>query len=98
MPFDAIIVKKGPRTHTNVVVGSGSATQLTTPSSNRKSVTFQNLGSVTVYLGKSDVAASSTTQGYALFAGASLCDTDSNDEWYGITASSTASVHVIEVN
>lgn len=86
---------KGGRVPSNVSV-TGTATLLIA-SGGRKSVTFQNQGSVDVYLGASGVTTSGATAGYKLAAGASITDTGSNDAWYGITAGTTANVHVIAI-
>lgn len=91
-----VVPKKGTRTHTNVTVDT-SADLIVAANGNRKSVVIQNNGAVTVYLGKSNVAASSTNQGYALAAGQTFVDNASTEAWHGITASSSATLHVIEV-
>ena len=68
---------------------------------NRTLLTFTNNGSVTVYLGGSTVSSSAFV--YALPAGEWVQFTqDDGDaaprmQWYGVTASSTASVSVGEV-
>lgn len=87
---------KGKRTHTNVTATTAAGV-LVAANGNRKTVTFQNKGAVTVFLGKSDVATSGSAGGYALFAGASFTDNASTEAWYAIAASSTTVVHVIEV-
>lgn len=88
--------KKGPRTQTNVSVTT-SATLLNTGKPSRKSVTFQNTGSETVYVGPSTVTNSGANRGFALFAGTSFTDTASDGDWYAISTSTTNIVHVIEV-
>lgn len=87
---------KGNRTHTNVTVTT-TAALLVAANGNRKSVTIQNQGSVTVYLGKEDVTTTGATRGFALLADHTFTDNASNGLWWAVAASSTAVVHVIEV-
>lgn len=83
------------------VTASTTAVQLATNSSRRTLITFANNGSVTVYLGGSDV--SSTAFLWPLAAGETVQFTGEGGDispqmmWYGRTASSTASVSVGEV-
>jgi len=100
---DHITPRKGTPTATNVTVGASEpillveAAGLIGPEASRKSVMFQNQGAVTVFIGGEAVATSGANRGYALFAGASFTDNSTATAWYGIAASSTAIVHVIEV-
>ncbi len=86
---------RGSKTVTAVSCTSGSATQVLAANDNRKSASLKNTGAATVYLGLSDVTINT---GYPLAAGESLTDGVSLDAWYGITASGTADVRVIEVS
>lgn len=85
----------------NAVTVSSTATLLCDGHPNRTLVTFTNNGAVTVYLGGSAVTSSAFV--YALPAGEwvqfTMEDGDAAPKmrWYGITASSTASVSVGEV-
>lgn len=85
----------------NAVTVSTSVTQLALNTSRRTLLTFTNNGSVTVFLGGS--AVTSTSFLWPLAAGETVQFTsDGGDvspqmKWYGITASSTASVSVGEV-
>lgn len=59
-----------------------------------QSLVFYNNGSVTVYLGGSDVT---TSNGFPIAAGSSSPGlNDTAEAWYGITASSSADVRVLE--
>lgn len=83
------------------VTVSTTATQLCDGSPNRTLVAFTNNGSVTVFLGASDVSSSAFL--YPLPAGEWVQFTNENGDhapgarWYAVTASSTASVAVGEV-
>jgi len=90
--------RKGTAVRTNVTVESSGSGVLVSGNPNRKSIIFQNQGSVTVFLGGLDVAVSGASRGYALFAGASFTDDATDKEWWGIAASSTAIVHILEVS
>lgn len=95
--FSIVTPRKGARRASVVTAGSGPAL-LAAADRNRKSLTMQNQGSVTVYLGGPAVASSGADRGYALFAGATLTDNASDDAWYALAASDTAIVHVIAVS
>lgn len=58
---------------------------------------IRNLGSVSIFLGGSDVTSSGATMGWEVAAGAEFTDSISNGDIYVITASSTAVVQVWEV-
>lgn len=83
------------------LTASTTATELCGGSPNRTFLSFTNNGSVTVYLGASDVSSSAFV--YPLPAGEWVQFTSENGDhapgarWYGVTASSTASVAVGEV-
>ena len=96
MPVDVVSPLKGLRVETNVTVG-GSPTLLAKQNGNRKSITFQNQGGSTVFIGYANVAASGANTGYALFTGTTFTDNASDGEWWGITSGSML-VHVIEVS
>lgn len=89
--------RKGTPTMNNIVVGSGAAVQLIKPNRNRISVMFQNQGTVNVFLGTSTVTASGTTTGYLLAPGTIFTDNATNVDWWGIAASASANVTVMEV-
>jgi hypothetical protein len=72
-----------------------TATELKAANANRKVIVLYNAGSPTVYLGKDNTVTSST--GLPLVEGASLTDEYSTDAWWGITASGTGDIRVIEV-
>ena len=80
---------------------SSSVTELCGGQPNRTLVTFTNNGAVTVYLGGSTVSSSAFV--FALPAGEWVQFTREDGDhapmmrWYGVTASSTASVAVGEV-
>jgi hypothetical protein len=95
--YDVVELRKGLRTQTAPSVTSGAATQIAAKNPSRKSITIQNQGSVTIFLGASNVSATGATTGYALFAGLTLTDTASTDEWWAISASTTTTLSVIEV-
>ena len=62
----------------------------------RKSALIVNNGTQTVYL---DVANTvSTTASIPLLTGASLTDSTSTDAWYGLAASTTGDLRVVEVS
>ncbi len=100
---DMITPRKGTPVASNVTVGASDPILLIPdsgyigPDAARKSVMFQNQGSVTVFIGGEAVSTTGANRGYALFAGASFTDNSSNAAWYAIAASSTAVVHIIEV-
>jgi hypothetical protein len=87
MSFSLITPRKGHRIQTNVTVG-GTAVKLADANKNRKSITLQNKGGGTCYLGGPDVTTSGPTQGYALFTGATLVDNASDEEWWAISGGS----------
>lgn len=97
MSFTSVTSRKGSPTRTNVTVQSSGSGLVVAANGNRKSLLFQNQGSVTIFLGGPDVAISGASRGYALFAGASFTDDATATEWWAIAASSTAILHVEEV-
>jgi hypothetical protein len=94
--MEQIVPRKGARNLTNVVV-SGSAVRLALANPNRKSITFQNQGSATVFLGGPTVTASGGASGYALFAGTTFCDNATDGEWWAISGGTANNVNVMEV-
>lgn len=92
-----------PSVIANEVTASTTATMLCDGQTRRRNLTFTNNGAVTVYIGPSDVTTSAFFR--ALEAGDVLEftrgaggeDPSAENRWYGITASSTASVAVGEV-
>jgi hypothetical protein len=94
--FSLVVPRKGNRAHTNVTAGSVIA-QLASYNKNRKSITFQNQGAATVFIGDATVTATGSTTGYSLFAGTTFTDNASDGAWYVIMASGNANINVIEV-
>ncbi len=88
---------KGTPTRTNVTTTTSRA-QIVTANANRKSVLFQNQGSVTIFLGGPDVDITGASRGYALFAGTTFTDDATLSEWWAIAASDTAILHIEQVS
>ena|SRR5690242_738773 len=87
--------KQGQKsTHTNVSVGV-TATQILPLNSNRKSCVIFNNSAVTVFVGPDNTV--TTGNGLGIPTQSTLTDPDSIDAWFGIVASGTADVRVIEV-
>ncbi len=75
---------------------AGQGMLLLAANANRISALIVNNGAQTVYL---DVANTvSTTASVPLLTGASLTDNSSNDAWYGLAASTTGDIRVIEAS
>jgi hypothetical protein len=81
--------------------GADAVTPIVAPTANKPRDgshprhTVVNHGSVTVFLGPSNVTSST---GIPLYAGYSYtCDLDRNEQLFGITASSTADVRCLQV-
>lgn len=72
-----------------------TATLLLAANPARATAMLVNNGTATVFLGKD--ATVTTTTGIPLAAGASLVDDRSSDAWYGILATGTGDVRVLEV-
>jgi hypothetical protein len=72
-----------------------SATLVLAANTSRKTATIYNNGSVTVYLGKD--ATVTTANGLPLPVGATLEDDSTTSAWYGITASGTGDLRIVEV-
>lgn len=83
--------KSAPKT---VTVTTG-ATSIQVLNANRNSIAIANEGSVTVFVGVDSSV--TTANGFPIPAGGSLSDDQSTDAWFGIVASGTADVRVIEV-
>ena len=64
-------------------------------SSKRIALTLRNAGSVTVYLGKDATVTSAS--GYPLKVDEVMTDDNSSDAWWGITASGTGDIRMMEV-
>lgn len=83
-------------TKTTAAVSVGStATLILAANADRERALIVNNGSQTIYLGKDNTV--TTANGLPLAAGASLEDDRTSDAWYGIVASGTADVRVLEV-
>jgi hypothetical protein len=86
----------GSRRLTVVAVGA-TAVKIAAAHANRKGpVLIQNQGSSPVFLGPATVAAAGANVGYSLAAGATYTDVPSGDELWGITASGTCTVVLVE--
>jgi hypothetical protein len=86
----------GSRRLTVVAVGT-TAVRIASAHANRKGpIQIQNQGTTTVYLGPSTVAAAGASVGYSLAAGGTYTDVPSGDELWGITASGTCNVVLVE--
>lgn len=83
--------KRGGGTPESVTVTS-LATLLAAENPKRVAILMQNLGSVDVYLGDSNVTIAT---GIRLAAGQTYSDNHTVRAWYGITASATADVRVL---
>ena len=70
------------------------ATLLIAARTNRKALIIQNNSAGDIYIGGSGIT---TSTGLKLAAGATFSDYVTSAAWYGIVASSTANVRVIEV-
>jgi hypothetical protein len=85
--------QRGRKTPSAVTVTSAGTLVLAAASTTVRSVLIVNNGAVTVYMGPATVT---TANGIPLAPGQSLSDKDSLDAWYGITASDSAEVRVLE--
>jgi hypothetical protein len=73
-----------------------SADLILAANADRVTALIVNNGSVTVYLGKANTV--TAANGLPLVAGATLEDGESGSAWYGITASGSSDVRVLEVS
>ena len=80
----------------STVAPNGTATSVVAVNANRASFLIYNSGSVTVYLGQSNIV--TTSDGIPLLPNASLEDTESKDSWYAITGGSTGNLRVVETS
>lgn len=85
--------KRGTKSFSQVSAGS-SAVQIVATNSNRASLLIFNAGSEIVYLGKTNSV--TTSDGIPLYPLSNLEDSESYDSWFGITASSTSDLRVVE--
>jgi hypothetical protein len=99
-----IIDKSGGATENVGLTGSktssdpaptSTATLVLAANAGRKACIIQNVGTVNCYLGATSGV--TTSNGLLLRAGEELADDTSVDDWYGITASGTADLRVVEV-
>lgn len=88
--------RKGTKSAPAAKAPTTAALLLLASNASRISALLSNAGSVTVYLGRGNSVAATT--GIPLAPGASLTDTDSTDDWWGITASGTGDIRVLEVS
>lgn len=89
------ILPRGSKSTVAAVSVGTSATPIIASNAARKALYIVNNGTVPVYLGNSGVA---TTTGLPLLAAGSVTDVVTTDAWYGIVASGTADVRVVEVS
>jgi hypothetical protein len=87
-----VAVAKGTKAFTKVAP-TGAEDLLLAANADRVAAIFYNHGSVTVYLGLSGVDADD----FPLGVGASFVDNVSTDAWYGLAASGTGDIRIIEV-
>lgn len=95
--LNLITPRKGTRVH-SIVTTTTTPQRIAVARSQRRTITLQNQGSATVYIGDQTVTASGSTRGYALFAGASFTDNASDGEWWAVASTSTQAVHIIDVS
>ncbi len=89
---------KGIGVPSNVTVGT-SPVMLVQANVNRNSLTIQNQGSTTVFLGVDDtVSDSGATRGYALFAGQTFTDDATAGSWWAMCTSGSNIVNLLEVS
>jgi len=86
----------GTKTLSTPITVDTSADLVLAANAGRVTALIVNNGSVTVYLGNDNTV--TTTNGIPLVAGAALEDGESGDAWYGVTASGSADVRVLEVS
>jgi len=90
------IKQRGTKTTSNTAISvTTAATSIIAANTARKGLIITNNGTVPVYLG---IAGVTTANGIPLPAGASLTDDVTTDAWYGIVASGTADVRVVEIS
>lgn len=96
MGIGLVSALKGKRYHSNVTA-TGSAVLVSAANENRKSITIQNQGSDTVFIGPSTVATGGSRRGFALFTGTSFTDNGSADEWWAISSGTSDILHIVEI-
>lgn len=89
-----VVNSKGAPTAPVSVSATTTATLLLAANTSRSTATFVNVGAADVYLGTAAVTAAA---GIKVPVGSSLRDVSTVAAWYGITASGTADVRVVEV-
>lgn len=95
--MNVVTPRKGTRAH-SIFTATATPQRMVEGRPQRRTITFQNQGSATVYIGDQTVTASGSTRGYALFAGASFTDNASDGEWWVVASTSTQAVHIIDVS
>lgn len=85
---------RGNKETSRAVTVSTTATLLSDTGPRSLARVFYNNGSATIFIGKDDVT---TANGFPVPAGASFTDEFSMDAWYGIVASGTEEMRVLEV-
>lgn len=90
---------KGIPTNSQYSVGSSTPILVAPANTSRKSITYQNQGAVTIFLGfnNPNVTGSGSNLGYALFAGTTFTDNATNTSTYALAASSSAALYVMDV-
>jgi hypothetical protein len=86
----------GERHHSTIGVGA-TAVQLAPQRPNRKYLWIQNLGAAGISIGPASVSTSGPAQGLTLAGGEKFVDGWSSDAWYGVAATGTVNVAVVEV-
>lgn len=90
-----VLLDKGGTITSSVAAPTVVAASMLALNASRKAAIFQNDGSVDVYMGPAGVTVANA--GYRIAPGVEIVDNASTAEWYGITASGTGSVRIVEV-
>lgn len=75
---------------------TNAAASILAANDGRRSALFRNVGTVAVYLGKDNTV--TTVNGFLLDVGDSFEDDRTTSAWWGITASGTGDIRIIEVS
>lgn len=95
--FGPLAITGGTPTAGSAINVTNAATLLAAANDNRRSVQFQNMGTATVYVGGG--TAVSTTHGWPIIGAATwpAQPYPLGGPWYGIVASGTVAVRVLEL-
>lgn len=88
------LTTKGAPVVTGKAPGNATPLLLLAANSNRRTATFFNNGTTTVFIGGADVT---PTTGLPVPSKQSMIDNSTTAAWYGITASGTGDIRVVEV-